>query len=131
MNDIPATMRGTGIGAPVRRVEDKRFLRGQGRYVDDLAGADTAQLVMLRSPHASARITRLDVSKARSMPGFDEGVINEAQAGFICFGNTEAGLWCNLPAKCIEQRLHLAHLARVAGGEYQFRAQAHPASAAS
>ena len=33
MNDIPATMRGTGIGAPVRRVEDKRFLRGQGRYV--------------------------------------------------------------------------------------------------
>ncbi|MEY4845161.1 MAG: hypothetical protein RL312_1442, partial [Pseudomonadota bacterium] len=69
MNDIPATMRGTGIGAPVRRVEDKRFLRGQGRYVDDLAGADTAQLVMLRSPHASARITRLDVSKARSMPG--------------------------------------------------------------
>jgi carbon-monoxide dehydrogenase large subunit len=69
MNHIPATMRGTGIGAPVRRIEDMRFLRGQGRYVDDLAGTDAAQLVMLRSPHASARITRLDASKARGMPG--------------------------------------------------------------
>jgi carbon-monoxide dehydrogenase large subunit len=46
-----------------------RFLRGQGRYVDDLGGTDAAQLVMLRSPHASARITRLDASKARGMPG--------------------------------------------------------------
>ena len=69
MNHIPATMRGTGIGAPVRRVEDMRFLRGQGRYVDDLGGSDAVQLVMLRSPHASARITRLDASKARGMPG--------------------------------------------------------------
>jgi CO/xanthine dehydrogenase Mo-binding subunit len=69
MNHIPATMRGTGIGAPVRRIEDMRFLRGQGRYVDDLGGADVAQLVMLRSPYASARVMRLDVSKARGMPG--------------------------------------------------------------
>ncbi|MFM8617069.1 MAG: xanthine dehydrogenase family protein molybdopterin-binding subunit, partial [Alphaproteobacteria bacterium] len=69
MNHIPATMRGTGIGAPVRRSEAMRVLRGEGRYVDDLGGADAVPLVMLRSPYASARITRLDASKARDMPG--------------------------------------------------------------
>ncbi len=69
MSTAPTTMRGTGIGAPVRRLEDGRFLRGQGRYVDDLGGTDAAQLFMLRSPHAAARLRRLDVSAARSMPG--------------------------------------------------------------
>jgi carbon-monoxide dehydrogenase large subunit len=58
-----------GIGAPVRRVEDGRFLRGKGRFVDDLTPPGAAHLVMLRSPHASARILRIDAAAARAMPG--------------------------------------------------------------
>ncbi len=63
------TRSGHGIGAPMRRVEDVRFLRGAGRYVDDIRAPDAAQLHVLRSPHASARITRLDTTVARAMPG--------------------------------------------------------------
>ncbi len=58
-----------GIGQPVRRVEDRRFLTGSGTYVDDLAPAGMAHAVMLRSPHAHARIRRLDASAARAAPG--------------------------------------------------------------
>jgi aerobic carbon-monoxide dehydrogenase large subunit len=58
-----------GVGAPVRRVEDGRFLRGAGRFVDDLAPAGAATLFVLRSPHAAARIARIDPAAARAMPG--------------------------------------------------------------
>jgi len=61
-----------GIGAPVRRVEDARFLRGAGRFVDDIAATtapDAAHLVVLRSPHASARIVAVHAEAARTMPG--------------------------------------------------------------
>ena len=51
------------FGAPVPRVEDERFLRGHGRYVDDVAvGPATLHAAVLRSPHAHARILDIDVS---------------------------------------------------------------------
>ncbi|WP_338045124.1 xanthine dehydrogenase family protein molybdopterin-binding subunit [Paracraurococcus ruber] len=58
-----------GIGAPVRRVEDARFLRGVGRFVDDIAAPGAAHLHVLRSPHAAARLLALDAAAARAMPG--------------------------------------------------------------
>ncbi len=60
---------GTGIGAPARRVEDARFLRGLGRFVDDMPAPFAAHMVMLRSPHAHARIRGIDASRARAMAG--------------------------------------------------------------
>ena len=44
-----------GIGQPVRRVEDTRFLTGRGRYVDDINLPLQAYGVVLLSPHAHAR----------------------------------------------------------------------------
>jgi carbon-monoxide dehydrogenase large subunit len=58
-----------GMGQPVRRVEDQRFLTGSGRYTDDIALANQAYGVVLRSPHAHARIVTLDVAAARRAPG--------------------------------------------------------------
>ncbi len=58
-----------GIGQAVRRVEDQRFLTGQGRYVDDMALAHMAYGVTVLSPHAHARIKRVDTSKAKAAPG--------------------------------------------------------------
>jgi carbon-monoxide dehydrogenase large subunit len=58
-----------GIGQPVARKEDPRFLTGRGRYVDDIAPADAARAYMLRSPVAHGRITRLDAEAAREAPG--------------------------------------------------------------
>jgi aerobic carbon-monoxide dehydrogenase large subunit len=58
-----------GIGQPVRRVEDRRFLTGRGNYVDDLALPRQAYAFMLRSPHAHAHIRAIDTAAAATMPG--------------------------------------------------------------
>ena len=57
------------IGAPVRRVEDARLLGGHGRYVADLATAGTLHVAFVRSPHAHARLGRVDTGRARGQPG--------------------------------------------------------------
>ncbi len=57
-----------GIGQPVRRVEDRRFVTGRGSYVDDLVRPRQAYAYMLRSPHAHARIRALDTAAAAAAP---------------------------------------------------------------
>ena len=57
------------IGAPVRRVEDARFLTGQGRYVADLTLPRMLHVAFLRSPHAHAGIVSIDAHPARELPG--------------------------------------------------------------
>jgi aerobic carbon-monoxide dehydrogenase large subunit len=57
------------FGAAVRRREDPRFLRGEGRFVDDVTLPGLLHAAFLRSPHAHARLARLDVTAARAMPG--------------------------------------------------------------
>ena len=58
-----------GIGQAVRRVEDQRFLQGLGRYVEDISLPGQCYGVTVLSPHAHARIKRVDVSKAKAAPG--------------------------------------------------------------
>jgi len=57
------------IGRSVPRANAKRLLQGRGVYVDDLRFPRLAHAVFFRSPHAHARIKRLDFAKARGMPG--------------------------------------------------------------
>jgi len=57
------------VGEAPKRREDVRFLTGRGAYLDDLAVAGVAHAVVLRSPHAHARITALDARMARAAPG--------------------------------------------------------------
>ncbi|MDP6352031.1 MAG: xanthine dehydrogenase family protein molybdopterin-binding subunit [Alphaproteobacteria bacterium] len=58
-----------GIGQSVPRKEDPRLLTGRGRFVDDRNLPDQLHAHILRSPHAHARIARLDVGGARSAAG--------------------------------------------------------------
>lgn len=58
-----------GIGQPARRVEDPRLVSGRGQYTDDLQPENCAHAVVLRSPHAHARFTVVDLGAARAMPG--------------------------------------------------------------
>ncbi len=58
-----------GKSQSVTRVEDVRFLKGTGRYVDDIAPAHALHGFVFRSPVAHAIITQLDVSAARSCVG--------------------------------------------------------------
>ena len=62
-------MTGTGIGAPVRRKEDQRFITGKGRYTDDLTRPGQAHAYFVRSPHAHAEIVKIDKAAAEAMPG--------------------------------------------------------------
>ena len=57
------------IGRSLRRLEDQRFLTGQGRYVDDIAVPGQLHGVVLRSPHGHALIEGIDTAAARAMPG--------------------------------------------------------------
>jgi carbon-monoxide dehydrogenase large subunit len=59
----------TILGAPVKRVEDARLLTGEGQYLDDLKLPGMAHVAILRSPHAHARITSIDATKAAAAPG--------------------------------------------------------------
>ena len=58
-----------GIGQPVTRKEDPRFLTGRGRYVADIDLARQAYAVMVFSPHAHASIRAIDKEAAEQMPG--------------------------------------------------------------
>ena len=58
-----------GIGQPVRRIEDRRFITGRGRFVDDIDLPRQAYGVVVYSPHAHARIRSIDTADAMATPG--------------------------------------------------------------
>ena len=58
-----------GIGQPVRRVEDQRFLTGRSRYVDDIQLPHMLHGAVVMSPHAHARIRGIDTRAALEVPG--------------------------------------------------------------
>src|SRR5262245_10030282 len=58
-----------GIGQSLKRFEDRRLLRGGGRYNDDVNLPGQAHAVIVRSIHAHARLVAVDGTAARSAPG--------------------------------------------------------------
>ena len=62
-------MTAEGIGAPLRRKEDRRFLIGKGRYTDDINRPGQLYAYFVRSHHAHARITGFDTAAAEAAPG--------------------------------------------------------------
>ena len=62
-------MTSTGIGAPVRRREDFRFLTGKATFIDDITVPQMLHAAIVRSPQAHARITAIDTTRARALPG--------------------------------------------------------------
>src|SRR3954469_18307190 len=69
MDDGAQTANARLVGQPVRRKEDRRFLTGEGRYVDDIQLPGMTYGVVLRSPHAHARVTRIATDRAAALPG--------------------------------------------------------------
>jgi carbon-monoxide dehydrogenase large subunit len=59
----------TGIGASVRRKEDFRFITGKGQYTDDVNRPGQTHIYFIRSPHARAKIRKIDTKAAAGMPG--------------------------------------------------------------
>src|SRR5437762_11365164 len=57
------------LGKPIKRREDPRFITGRGTYVDDVKLAGTTVAAFVRSPHAHARIKKIDTAAALKHPG--------------------------------------------------------------
>src|SRR5262245_358643 len=62
-------MTGQGLGASVKRREDRRFLPGKGRYTDDIQLPNQSYGVFVRSPHAHAAIGSINAANALAAPG--------------------------------------------------------------
>src|SRR5262245_55712322 len=78
-----------GIGASVVRKEDRRFITGTGRYVDDIKLLGMTHAAFVRSPHAHARIASIDVSEAEKMPGVvgvltGQQIVDDKIGNLIC-----------------------------------------------
>ena len=79
-----------GIGASVKRKEDKRFTTGKGKYTDDIRTEHQTYAAFVRSPHAHANIKGIDRTAAMKMPGvidiFDGGQLTGDGIGNIICG---------------------------------------------
>lgn len=68
MDHLPANLK-FGAHQSVSRLEDERLLTGQGRFIDDRAEAGALWMVLLRSPHAHAKIASIDTGEAKAAAG--------------------------------------------------------------
>src|SRR5262245_53365339 len=79
------------LGLPIKRGEDPRLVSGSGAYLEDIVLPGLLHLAFARSPHAHARIGRIDVSAAGGLPG----VVAIASAGDVdaAFPDDLPGEW--------------------------------------
>ncbi|MBX9701089.1 MAG: xanthine dehydrogenase family protein molybdopterin-binding subunit, partial [Acetobacteraceae bacterium] len=87
-------------GRSRRRVEDARFLTGQGRFVADAAAPGALHGYALRSPHAHARIVAIDTAAARAMPG-----IHAVLTGADLVAEGLGAMPCPFPAAVVDNTL--------------------------
>jgi aerobic carbon-monoxide dehydrogenase large subunit len=69
-----------GLGHSVKRVEDDRFIRGKGNYIDDIHLPGMLHMAILRSPYAHAKLKSIDASRAQALPGVIAVVTGELMA---------------------------------------------------
>ena len=78
-----------GVGARVARKEDKRFITGKGRYVDDIRLHGMTYAAFVRSPHAHAKVKSIDFAAAKGMPGVvdvltGQQIVDDKIGNLIC-----------------------------------------------
>src|SRR5258708_23406312 len=78
-----------GIGASVVRKEDRRFITGKGRYVDDIKLVGLTHAHFVRSPHAHAKVKSIDTAAAMKMPGVvgvltGKEIVDDKVGNLIC-----------------------------------------------
>ena len=103
------------IGQSVKRVEDKRFITGKGRYTDDIVLLGQTHAHFVRSPYAHARIKSVDISAAKAMKGVvaiytgqDLAAINGVPCGWqVNFKNGDTMREPKHPLLVLEKALHV------------------------
>jgi aerobic carbon-monoxide dehydrogenase large subunit len=124
------------FGAAVKRREDPRFLRGEGRFIDDVTLPGLLHAAFLRSPHAHARIVRIDTAAAAAAPGvvrvftFTDlerwmkplplfGAVPPGLAAVVKFDIRQAPQW----ALCRERARHVGEIVAMVVADCPERAQ--------
>src|SRR5207247_11159877 len=69
-----------GMGHSIKRKEDPRFIRGKGTYVDDVVLPGMLYLDIVRSPHAHAKIVKIDAANAMPVPAVLTVITGQALA---------------------------------------------------
>ena len=89
------------VGSKIERKEDKKFLTGKGRYTADINLNNQSYAYFVRSPHARAKITKIDVSKAikNYSPSKNESLLIPKAIAWKCHKLLEFA--CNNRAKYI------------------------------
>ena len=103
-----------GIGARVKRKEDRRFITGKGKYTDDMTVPGMGFAAFVRSPHAHAKVKSIDASAALDMPGVEAVLTGEQLVG-DGVGNLICG-WM------IHSTMNSAIMARVKSAKATFQA---------
>ena len=102
-------MSATGIGAAVRRKEDFRFITGKGQYTDDISRPGQTSIYFIRSPHAHAKIKKIDTRAASGMPGvvgvFTGADFAESTLGGLICGWVVLSLKTSDPAEGAQQMM--------------------------
>ena len=70
------------VGKSIKRKEDKRLLTGEGQYLPDLVLPRMVHMGLVRSHHAHARITSINVSQAASLPGVIAAITGDEFKGW-------------------------------------------------
>ena len=65
------------FGKAVKRTEDPKFIKGEGRYTDDINLHGQAYVVMVRCPYAHAKINSIDPSEALEHPGVLDVIVGQ------------------------------------------------------
>ena len=113
-----------GVGQSVLRVEDQKFITGNGRYTDDINLDGQVYGVAVRSPEAHAKITKIDVTAAKSAPGvlaviLADDITAHGKNELDCIIPMEnrdgsAGITPNRPVLCTDRVRHVGdHVAFV------------------
>ena len=91
------SIRNSLIGSPIERLEDLRFLRGRGEYVDDVVRPGLLHAAILRSPVAHGRIRKIDTGAALALPGV-HAVLTAADFGCRSEDSAAAGAAAGIPS---------------------------------
>jgi carbon-monoxide dehydrogenase large subunit len=92
------------MGATIRRREDPRLITGSATYVDDLVLPGLLHLAVLRSPHAHARITSMDVTEARATRGVFAVITGEDLGGLMLSGDGSGDIELDQPGEELAEK---------------------------
>ncbi len=124
------------FGAAVKRREDPRFLRGEGRFVDDVTLPSMLHAAFVRSPHAHARIVRIHTAASKALPGvaavFTHGDLERWMKPLPLFGAAPPGLAAAVTfdlrqaaqfALCRDRARHVGEIVAMVVAESRARAE--------